>query len=107
MNSELNYEKMIFDITKVMAKYMNLMKKNEDILNELPLVKDLRAQISQYENTKKGDEMKILRKKIESLEKKQKIQACSCRKRSQTIYKILKAEKKYRMGTSVRQQENI
>ena len=34
MSDNLNYEGMLFDITKVMAKYMNAMKKNDTISYE-------------------------------------------------------------------------
>ena len=39
MSDDLNYEGMLFDITKVMAKYMNAMKKNDNISEPTPISK--------------------------------------------------------------------
>ena len=89
MSDDLNYEGMLFDITKVMAKYMNAMKKNDNILNQLPLVKNLREQIAHYEKNYEN-EIKNLRKKVEKLEKTQRTQSYLCRTRSRKVYNILK-----------------
>jgi len=70
------------NVKKEVAKYIHMCnRKNEVVLNQLPLVKSLRKQLAKYQNNY-VDEMETLRKRIVILEAKQKEQVCLCTARA-------------------------
>ena len=86
MSSDQYLDKMVCNLSNnvktEVAKYINIVnKKNENILNQLPLVISLREQLAKYKNNNYED-LKILQEKVAILEKKQRTQGYLCKARS-------------------------
>jgi len=70
------------NVKKEVAKYIHMCnKKNDDALNQLPLVKSLRRQLAKYQHNY-GDEIETLRNRVVILEAKHKAQAFLCNSRA-------------------------